>query len=818
MTDLLKEIRLAARTLWRVPGFTIAAVLTLAAGIGANALVFMVVDAVLVRALPFRDAGRIVYVSLVTRDTPKYPLSIPDLIEYQRETRSLADMAGVAGANVSLTGSGDAERIQGVRASGNLFSMLGVEAVLGRTLLPDDDHAKAAVVVLTDGLWRRRFGGDRGVLGRSIVLNGDAYEVVGVLPPRFRFMAQSAEFAIPLAAEHDPARADRQAMNMLRVAARLAPGATAEQAAAEMTAMARRLQKQYPDSNATKQGVSVTPYRDEIVGEVRPVLVMLFGAVACVFLIGCANLAGLTLVRAAGRSREMAVRAALGATRWQLTRQILIEALLLSCVGGALGFVMTFASVPFLSSLKPRLLPRAHEIGVDLRVLAFAAVAAVLAGLLVGLWPALRASRLALAGAIHGSAGAAGEAAVLGRTARSRARRLLVAAEVALSMLLLAGAGLFLRSLDRLLSVDTGFDSRNVLIARLALPKGKYGNSEAMVQFHDRLHPMLAALPGVKSAGMISIAPMSGVLGSADFWDADHPPADPHAVEAAHYRVIGKGCIEALGMRLVRGRGFAPSDDARSPAVVIVNQRLVDLTFPGVDPIGRHLMVEDNLTGARRLEIVGVVADVRHESLDVSAVPDVHVPVAQIHPNLAPWVANNQFWALRTAGDPRPLARAVQVAVREIDPDVAASDIRTFDDYLDDATGTRRLSTRLIGAFALGALFLAAMGLYGLVAFSVGQRTREIGIRMALGARAADVQRLVVGEAVRLSVAGLLAGLAAALLLTRLMSGLLYQIPAHDPLTYAAVAALLALVTLMASWLPARQAGRVDPATALRSE
>ena len=818
MKDLLREVRLAARTLWRAPGFTIAAVLTLAAGIGANTLVFMVVDAVLIRSLPYRDAGRIVYVSLITRDTPKYPLSIPDLIEYRRETRSLSDMAAVAGANVSLTGSGDAERFPGVRASGNLFSMLGVEAALGRTLLPEDDRAKSAVVVLTDGLGRRRFGGDRGVLGRSIVLNGDAYEVVGVLPPRFRFMAQSAELAIPLAAEHDPARDDRRAMNMLRVAGRLAPGATPEQAASEMTAMARRLQKQYPDTNATKQGMSVTPYLDEVVGPVRPVLATLFGAVACVFLIGCANLAGLTLVRAAGRSREMAVRAALGATRWQLTRQLLIETLILSGVAGALGFMATLASVPFLSSLTPRLLPRAHEIGVDLRVFAFAAAAALLAGLIVGLWPALRASRLALSEVINGSAGAAGDTAALGRTARSRTRRLLVAAEVALSMLLLAGAGLFLRSLDRLLSVDPGFDSRNVLIARLALPKVKYGNSEAMVQFHDRLRPALAALPGVKSAGMISIAPLSGVLGSADFWDADHPPEDPHAVEAAHYRVIGKGSLEALGMRLVRGRDFSSSDDARAPAVVIVNQRLVDVTFAAADPVGRYLMVADNPSGARRLEIVGVVADVRHEGLDLAPVPDVHVPVAQIQAHLAPWVANNQFWALRTAGDPRPLARAVQVAVRDIDPDVAASDIRTFDSYLDDATGTRRLSTRLIGAFALGALFLAAMGLYGLVAFSVGQRTREIGIRMALGARAADVQRLVVGEALRLSAAGLLAGVAAALLLTRRVSGLLYQIPAHDPETFTAVAALLALVTLVAAWVPARRAGRVDPATALRAE
>jgi putative ABC transport system permease protein len=339
-----------------------------------------------------------------------------------------------------------------------------------------------------------------------------------------------------------------------------------------------------------------------------------------------------------------------------------------------------------------------------------------------------------------------------------------------------------------------------------------------MNAFHDRLRPLLLALPGVTAAGFISISPMSGPLGSADYWDPEHPPADPHAVDAAHYRVVGPGCFAALGMRLLRGRDFAPTDDARAPMVGIVNRTLAERTFPGADAVGRSLMIDDTPEGPRRLEIVGVVEDVRHEALDTPPVPDVHIPIAQVNANISPWLANNQFWALRAGGNPATLARETRAAVQSIDPEVAASDIKPLDDYLADAVGTFRLSLRLIAVFAAASLLLAAMGLYGLIAYSVGQRTREIGIRMALGARAADVEREIVGEGVRLAGAGLGAGLAGALALGRMVRGLLFEVPPHDPATFALVALLLGGVSLAASWVPSRRAGRVNPAIALRSE
>ncbi len=828
MRDLWQEIRLVVRGLGRTPGFTSAAVLTMAAALGGAIIVFAMADAVLWRPLPYRDAGTVVSVQLVTRDTDRYPLSIPDFLEYRRETRSLSDLAAGAGMGANLSGSGDAERLQGMRVSGNLFTLLGVTAESGRTLLPEDDRANAKVVVLTHGLVARRFAGDPAIVGQSIVLNGEPYEVVGILPDSFRFLSQTAEFAVPLAAEHDPAREDRRAMAMLRGVGRLATGVTPVKATAEMSAMAARLAAQYPEANGTKRAVRVASYQDDITAAARPALLVLAGAVGCVLLIACANLAGLMLVRAAGRGRELAVRAALGATRARLARLILFESGCLAAAGVALGLLLALWATRGLAILAPRVLPRAHEISLEGRSVAFAGVAAVAATLLIGLWPAILASRTGLGEALaqgdalrRGGAASGGAAADLGaggRSSRRRVRRFLVVGEVALAMILLAGAGLLLRSFARLLAVDPGFDPRGVVVARLALPKARYARPEAMNAFHDRLRPLLQALPGVETAGFISISPMSSSLGSADYWDADRPPADPNAVEAAHYRVVGPGCFAALGMRLLRGRDFEPTDDARAPGVVIVNRTLAQHTFHDEDPIGRSIMIDDQPGGARRLMIVGLVDDVRHEALDAPPLPDVHVPIAQVNANISPFLANNQFWALRAGGNPAVLARAVRAAVQSIDPEVAASDIRPLDDYLADAVGTFRLSLRLIEVFAATSLLLAAMGLYGLVAYSVEQRTREIGIRMALGARAADVERQIVGEGIRLAGAGLLAGLAGALLLGRLVRGLLFGIPPHDPATFVLVALLLGGVTLAASWLPSRRAGRVNPAIALRAE
>lgn len=819
MGDLVREILQATRALRRAPGFTAAAIATLGFGLGASVLVWGTLHAVLLRPLPFRDPQAIAAIFLITPDNPRFPLSIPDLLDYQAESKSFEGLAGVAGASLNLTGDGDAERLQGARATGNFFDLLGVQAQMGRALRPEDDTSGARIAVLGDGLWRRRFGADPAVVGRVLQLNGEPHEIVGVLPRSFRFPGALAEIAIPLAAPRDAVRADRRAVGILRTVGRLRPGISLAAARDEMNAIAARLRMAYPDANATKIGVSVAPYLDEVTGAVRPSLFLLAGAVLCVLLIGCANLSGLALVRASGRGRELAIRMALGATRGRLARLLLIEALLLAAGGGLVGGLAALWGMQALGGLSPRVLPRVHEVGPDLFTLLFGIGLALAAGLLSGAVPALVAGRAEPLHGMKGVSAASGPGRLLpGGALTRRSRRLLVGFEVALAMLLLAGAGLLFRSFLRINEVDPGFEQRQVLVARLALPKGRYARPEPMVRFHDELLARLRALPGVEAAGMISIAPMSGPLGSADVRREDRPPADPSAGMAAHYRVVSPGYFATMRMPILAGRDFGDDDRPQGPAVGILNATLARRLFPGEDPIGRTLLVDDSPAGARRVSIVGVVRDVRHESLDVPPIPDLHLPAAQVNPDIVQWLANNQFWSIRTAGDPARLARTVKETVRALDPDVSTSGLKTQKEMVDEVSGTDRLSLSLVSSFAAAALLLAAMGIYGLVAFSVCQRRREIGIRIALGARGTDVERLIAGEGVRLAGIGLLAGGVAALLLCRLLAGLLFGIGPNDPVTFAAVAATLFAVALLAAWIPARSAARIPPSDALRGD
>jgi predicted permease len=817
MRDMLDEVRFAARALGRARGFSLSVVLILGLAVGANVLVWGVVRAVLERPMPFRDPDGVVSVWLRTRDSDRYPLSISELLRFRKDSTTLLDLAGIAGMSVNLTGEGDAERVSGVRASGNLFSLLGVEAEIGRTLLGADDAAGARVAVITDGLWRRRYGADRAVLGRTLTINGESYELVGVLPPAFRFPSQLAELAVPLATERDPMRQDLRAEGTLRGVGRLRPGIGLAQSEAELSALTLRLGQESGDPTGSKQGMRVVPYLDEVVGGVRRWLWTLGAAVACVLLAACANLAGLAWLRAAGRSRELAVRQALGATRPRLARAFLLESLLLGAAAAVVGGMLAWWGLSGLSHLEPGTLPRAHEIAFDTPLTLFAVLLALAGGLLSGGWPALLASRARLVPALKQDGGAVNAGRPGG--GRARLRRTLVAAEVGLAMLLLAGAGLFLRSFVRLVGVDPGFDARGVLIARLALPRGRYGEPAAMVRFHDRLHDALRALPGVESAALISIAPMSGPLGSADVWRADRSPAESGAVEAAHYRVVSPDYLATVRTPLLRGRPFGEEDRTGTPPVAIVSRRLADDAFGSEDPIGRVLMVDDRPAGARRVTIVGVAADVRHEALDAPPVPDLYVPIAQLIPEGTKWLANNQFWAVRAArGSPEELTRAVSASVRGIDPEVAASHIRSLESYLDSSVSLTRLILRLVSLFALAALVLCTLGLYGLVAFSVAQRTREIGVRMALGAHRRDVLRLVLGEAAGLAFLGVASGALLGLLLTRLLAGLLFGIQPYDPLAYALAAAALGAAALTAAWVPARAAARVSPLAALRTD
>ena len=822
MGDGAREIRQAVRALLRAPGFAAAAIATLGFGLGANVLVWGALHAVLLRALPFRDPRSIVAIHLRTPSNERFPLSIPDLLDYQAETKSFEGLAAVAGQSLNLTGRGDAERLQGARASGNFFDLLGVTAATGRTLRPEDDASGAKVVVLGDGLWRRRFGADPALLGQAILLNGEPYEVVGVLPRSFRFPVQTAELAVPLAAGRDAVRQDRRAVGILRVVGRLEPGVGVAGARAELNAIAARLRLAHPDANATKIGVNVTPYLEEVTGAARPPLYVLAGAVGCVLLIGCANLSGLLLVRAAQRSRELAIRTALGATRARLARLLLLEGLILAAAGGLVAGLVALWGMQAVATLPPRVLPRAHEVGVDLWTALFGAGLAVAAGLLCGGVPALLAGRVEPLAALKGdgaaTAAARGAGRSIGRTPLHRSRRLLVGLEVALAMVLLAGTGLLLRSFARFVDVDPGFEQEQVLVARLALPRGTYGRPGPMIRFQEALRARLLALPGVEAAGMISIAPMSGPLATVELIREDRPPADPNAGESVHYRLVSTGYFGTMRIPILRGRDFSDDDRAGAPAVGIVNEALARRLFAGEDPLGHVLVVDDAPAGPRPVTIVGVSRDVRHDGLDAAPAPDLHLPAAQLIPDTVQWLANNQFWSVRTAGNPALLARAVKEAVRAIDPDVSASALRTQGEIVAEASGTERLSLGLIVLFAVAALLLAAMGIYGLVAFSVAQRRREIGIRVALGARGAEVERLVAGEGMRLAAAGLLAGGAAAFALSRLLSGLLFGITPHDPATFAAVAATLLLTALLASWLPARAASRIPPTEALRGE
>jgi putative ABC transport system permease protein len=805
MRDSLVEIRQAARGLARARGYTLSVVLILGLAVGANVTVYGVVHAVLERPLPFRDPERVVAMFLRVRDGDRYPLSVSELLRYRSESRTLADLAGMAGMSVNMTGDGEAERVSGLRAGGNLFALLGVGAEIGRTLLPSDDASGARVAVITDGLWRRRYGADPGVVGRTLRLNGESYELVGVLPPAFRFPSALAEVAVPLAAERDPMRQNLRAEGTLRCVGRLRPGVTIAEAEAELGRLVPRLNEESGDRTGSKLGVHLAPYLDDMIGGVRRWLWALEAA-----------LAGLSWLRAAGRSRELAVRSALGATASRLTRGSLVESPWLGAAAGVVGGFAAWWGLLGLAGLAPRTLPRAHEIVFDLPVALFGVVLALGGGLLAAAWPALLASRVRLIPALkEGGAPTSGS----GGRARTRTRRALVAAEIALAMLLLAGAALFLRSFVRLVGVDPGYDTHGVLIARLALPRGRYGDPAVLVRFHDRLHDALRTLPGVESAALVSIAPMSGPLGSADVWRGDRSETDPGVVQTAQYRVISPDYLETVRTPLVRGRAFGGSDRADAPPVAIVSRLLADQIYAkSEDPIGRTLMVDDRPAGARPVTVVGVAADVRHEALDAPPVPDIYLPIAQLIPEGTAWLANNQFWAVRAHGRPETLARAIQESVRTLDADVAAGNIRPFDAYLEDSVSLPLLVLRLVGLFAAAALVLSATGLYGLVSYSVGQRTREIGVRMALGAGRSDVRRLVLSEAVSLALCGVAAGTVLTLALTRLVEGLLFGVAPGDPLALALAAASLLSAALAASWLPARSAMRISPLLALRSE
>jgi predicted permease len=814
---LLQDLRYSARMLLKSPGFTLIAVITLALGIGANTAIFSLVNSILLRQLPFRQPEQLVGVFSRRPDHDKMPFTIPDFIDYQDQNQGLSGIAAYANWSATLTALGEPERLQGLRISANTFEMLGVEAVVGRALLPaDDTPGQQRVVVLSYGLWRRRFGADPQLVGKTLTLNGASYTVVGVLPPQFFFPIRpirEAELAVPLAPDADPWRGVRTSTNFLYALARLKPGVTREQAEADLTSVAQRLRQQYPISNARKLGVRLSPLHEEVVGDFRLALWVLLGAVGMVLLITCVNLANLALARAAGRQREMAIRTALGATRRRLIQQLATESLLLALIGGGAGLLLAFYGIDLLLAVsRPANLPRAAEVGVDFRVLGFTLALSLLAGVIFGLAPAWQATRVNLNDALKESGRGTG-----GGARQSRARNLLVISEIALSLVLLAGAGLLIKSFLRLQAVKLGFESENTLAIRLSLPKAQYVNRAALTSFYEKLRPRLESLPGVETVGVISALPLSGEPHSIPFTIEGRGTA-PHEAHRADYRVVSASYFRAMKIPLIEGREFNNHDTAQTAPVALISQNLAHRYWPNGNPLGAHLRINDNNQGPRLVEIVGVVGDIKHLSLDGEPAPHIYLPVHQMHEDGVVWLTNSHYWLLRTTVDPLTLSAAVRREIQAVDREAPTSNIRTMEQYLAASVAPRRFNLWLLTVFAGAALALAGTGLYGVISYGVAQRRREIGIRMALGARGSDVLKLVIGQGMALALVGVALGLLAALALTRLMKDLLFSVSATDPLTFLVIAALLTCVALLACFVPARRAAKVAPLIALRSE
>jgi putative ABC transport system permease protein len=815
MDNFLQDLRYSVRRLFKAPGFTLVVILTLGLGIGANTAIFSAVNAVLLRPLPYHDPGQLVTIQHLypSLNALKAPVSVPGFRDYQQRGRTFASMAVQTNWNANLTGVGEPVRLQGARVTGRLFATLEVPALLGRTIQPGEDSAgRNHVVVLSYGLWQRLFGGERSVVGRTLSLNGESYEVIGVMPPEFRdFFNRSVEIWTPLVFTPDQFVDGNRTTEFLNLTARIKDGVPAAQAGSEMKALAEQLKRQYPDNYPPDWSLIVTPLSQQATGNIRPALLVLLGAVGFVLLIACANVANLLLARAAVRNKEIAVRTALGATRERLIRQLLTESVLLALGGGALGLGLAFWGLRAVLAVNAANLPRADEIGIDLPVAGFTLVVSLVTGLLFGLAPALQLSRVDLHGALkEGGRGAAGD------RGGQAVRRSLVVAEVALALTLLTGAGLLVKSFARLQGVDPGFAADHLLTFNLALPAAKYPADTQQIAFFDQVLPALATIPGVRAVGATSTLPFGGSWSTASFEIEGYQPPKNQPGPWGDVRAVSPGFFQALRIPLLKGRLLSDEDRAGSRPVAVIDEEFVHRYWPREDPLGKRFTfgppagVAD--TSAREwIEVVGVVGHTKHEGLDAEARLQLYRPYRQAgQPSLSV--------ALRTAGDPEGYTNLARAAVRSVDPDQPISGVHTMDELISLSVGQRRLSMLLLSLFSGIALVLASIGIYGVMSYSVSQRSRELGVRIALGAARGDVLRLVLRQGMSLALLGIGIGVGAAFLLTRLIRSQLYQVGAGDPLTFAGVALLLGVTALAANLIPALRATRVDPAVVLREE
>jgi putative ABC transport system permease protein len=802
----MADLRYALRMLAKSPAFSFVAILTLGLAIGANTAIFSVINAVLLRPLPYPHSEQLVRVFGKQPQLDLAPNSPANFLEWREENQVFERIGTYVGQGFNLLGGDKPERVIGARVSADVLPMLGVQPALGRLFTNDEDQeGRSQVVILSHDFWRSRFAGDPNTLRQTITLNDKPYTVVGVMPAGFAFPSTRTQVWVPIA--FSAAERQTRDTNYIDVIARLKTGVSLEQARGNMDAVARSQAERYPRTNFAV-GVTVVSLQEHIVGDVRPMLVVLLGAVAFVLLIACANVANLLLARAAARQREMAIRGALGASRSRVVRLLLTESVLLAVVGGAVGLLLAFWSIDLLVSLKPANLPRLTEIGVNRTVFLFTLAVSIVTGLLFGVVPALQVSKLDLNEGLKESSRGGSDS-----PRRHRMRALLVVSEVALSLVLLVGAGLMIRSFSRLLAVDPGFKADHVITAFVSLPRSKYPKWQEQSAFFDRLLARLRNVPGVSAAGLVTDIPLYG--GSSTGFDVEgRPPAAPGQRAMTDYRLISADYCAAMGMKLVKGRAFSRYDNEAAPGVVIINETLATRFFPGEDPIGKRL----DLSGEPRdlREIVGVVGDVRNYGLDAEVKPEVYVPFLQSAPEYLSGVLSALTIVVRSAVEPTALGAALREQVQALDKDQPVSEIKTMDWYLADSMAQRRFNMFLLGAFAGLALVLAAVGIYGVITYTVTQRTHEMGIRIALGAKSGDILRLVFGNAMATTLIGIALGLAAAFALTRLLRSLLYQVSPTDPVVFAAIPLLLLSVAVIATYLPARRAMKINPIAALR--
>ncbi|MCI0392114.1 MAG: ABC transporter permease [Acidobacteria bacterium] len=799
MQTLWQDLRYGARMLLKQPIFSLIAIITLALGIGANTAIFSLVNTVLLRPLPFAEPERLVWTWGEFSGGNRAATSPPDFLDYRAQNQVFEELAAMIFNSFNLTGTGEPERVIGGTVTANFFQALGVKMVQGRVFTPEEEQSgRGQVAIISNGLWRGRFAGDPGIIGRTIVLDGRSHTVVGVAPEATGLLLE-AEIWTPLTFDIPEMKIRR--FHFLRAIGRLKPGVILQQAQSDIDAVAARLEKLYPESNKDWR-LRLVPMREFLVGETRRPLYVLLGAVGLVLLIACANVANLTLAQAARRQKEVALRHALGADRMRLIRQLLTESALLSMIAGIIGLLLAWWSADLLTALAQDSIPRVGEIELDDRVLGFTLLVSLLTGVVFGLAPALQSSRPDLNETLKEGGKGSGSSSRLGR-----ARNALIVIEVALALVLLVGAGLLIKSFRRLQEVDPGFDPRNLLTMRLFLPESKYPESQQRQAFFEQALRRIEALPGVQAAGTSTMIPTLGG-GDTYFTIEGKPFSDPDRKVTAFNPRVSHDFLRAMKIPLIKGRHFTePETKEEKSKTIIINEAFVRAYFADDEPLGKRLIVD--MGEPWPCEIIGVARDTTQFALGSDVYPMMYLPSIQ---------AGVTVIVVRASGDPLALTASVRAAVREVDRDLPIANVRSMDQILSNMAGEARFRTLLLGVFASVALLLAGIGIYGVIAYSVAQRTREIGIRIALGAQVRDVLRMVVGQVMRLALIGVGVGILGALAVTRVLESLLFNVSATDPLTFIGVSALLALVALLACYIPARRAMKVDPMVALRYE